>query len=273
MTILVTGATGTVGRHVVEQLVERGERVRALTRNPARASFPEGVEVVAGDLTVTATLTAAFEGVTAAHLINCGGDDLAVLQNGKEIVDLAVASGVRRVTVLSAWDDGPLEPAVQASSLEWTLVQPTEFMANALDWAQPIRESGEVREPFAATKTAMIHEADIAAVIVTALTEDGHAGESYFLTGPELLDVPEKLRLISEATGQEIRLVELTREQARAEMLAAGVPEEMIAFKFMVFGDLPWGPYAVMPTFEKVTGRPGRTFAQWATENADKFRA
>ncbi|MFC7718443.1 SDR family oxidoreductase [Nonomuraea recticatena] len=73
MTILVTGATGTVGRHVVEQLVERGERVRALTRNPGRASFPEGVEIVAGDLTVTASLTAAFEGVTAAHLINCGG--------------------------------------------------------------------------------------------------------------------------------------------------------------------------------------------------------
>ncbi|GAA2415375.1 NAD(P)H-binding protein [Nonomuraea africana] len=273
MTILVTGATGTVGRHVVEQLVERGERVRALTRNPARASFPAGVEVVAGDLTVTSTLEDAFAGVTAAHLINCGGDDLAVLQNGKEIVDLAVASGVRRVTVLSAWDDGPLEPAVQASSLEWTLVQPTEFMANALEWAQPIRESGEVREPFPGTKTAMIHEADIAAVIVTALTEEGHSGQSYFLTGPELLDVPDKLRRISDAIGREIGLVELTRDQARAEMLAAGVPEEMIAFKFMVFGDLPWGPYTVQPTLEKVTGRPGRTFAQWAAENADRFRA
>ncbi|GAA3786318.1 NAD(P)H-binding protein [Sphaerisporangium flaviroseum] len=273
MTILVTGATGTVGRHIVDELVQAGQRVRALTRRPAGAGLPGEVEVVAGDLTVTDTLVPAFDGVTGVHLINFGGDDYELLRNGQEIVELAVKSGVRRVTVLGGWDQGTLEPALRAGELGWTFVRPTEFMSNALQWAEVIRDEGVVREPFGDATTAMVHEADIAAVAARALVEDGHAGKTYGLTGPERLTTRDKVRIIGEAIGRDITFVELTEAQAREKMAAEGQPEHMIDFMINVFANVPEEPNIVNSTIEKVTGRPARTFAQWATEHADAFRA
>ncbi|MFC4587892.1 NmrA family NAD(P)-binding protein [Sphaerisporangium corydalis] len=273
MTILVTGATGTVGRRVAGELIQAGHRVRALTRDPSRANLPAGVEVVAGDLTVTDSLVPVFDGVTAAHLITFGGKDFGALRNGQEIVDLAVKAGVRRVTVLGGWDEGTLEPAVRAGALDWTFVQPTEFMSNALHWAEGVRAEGVVREPFGDATTAMVHEADIAAVAATALVRDGHAGRTYGLTGPERLTTRDKVRIIGEAIGREVRFVELTEAQARARMAAQGMPPELIDFLIGVFGDVPVEPNTVNSTIEEVTGRPARSFAQWAAENAAAFRA
>ncbi|RCG31795.1 NAD-dependent epimerase/dehydratase family protein [Sphaerisporangium album] len=272
MTFLVTGATGTVGRHVVDELVRGGHRVRALTRRPERAGMPAGVEVVAGDLTVTDSLRAAFDGVTGVHLINFGGDDYGLLRNGQEIVDLAVKAGVLRVTVLGGWDEGTLEPAVKASSLGWTYVRPTEFMSNALKWAEPIRTEGVVREPFGDATTAMVHEADIAAVAAAALAQDGHRGRTYGLTGPERLTTRDKVRVIGEAIGRAIQFIELSEQEAREKMAAEGQPQELIDFLIGVFGNVPEEPNIVNSNVEKVTGRPARTFAQWAAEHADAFR-
>jgi uncharacterized protein YbjT (DUF2867 family) len=272
MTILVTGATGTVGRHVVGELIQAGQRVRALTRDPSRANLPSEVEVVAGDLTVTDSLVPALDGVTGVHLINFGGDDYGLLRNGQEIVDLAVKAGVRRATVLGGWDEGTLEPAVKAGNLDWTFVRPTEFMSNALHWAETIRTEGVVQEPFGDATTAMVHEADIAAVAVRALMEEGHAGMTYGLTGPERLTIRDKVRVIGEAIGQEIRFVELTVEQARDKMAAEGQPQELIDFLINVFGNVPEEPNIVNSNIQKVTGRPARTFAEWAAEHADAFR-
>lgn len=271
MTYLVTGATGSVGRHVVDELLRAGHPVRALTRDPARAALPEGVQVVRGDLGRTETLAPALDGVTGVHLIDVGGANYAPLPNGQEIADLLARSGVRRVTLLSGWAPGTLEPAVTGGDLEWTYVQPTEFMANALAWTESVRAGGVVEEPFGATRTAMVHEADIGAVIATALTEDGHAGRSYGLTGPELLDMPAKVRVLGEALGREIAYVELTVEQMRERYRAQGVPEEMIAFQIEAFGEVPEGAYRVTPTVEQVIGRPPRTFRQWAEEHAEAF--
>ncbi|MGV9598582.1 NmrA family NAD(P)-binding protein [Streptosporangium sandarakinum] len=272
MTFLVTGATGTVGRHIVDELVRDGRRVRALTRDPGRAAMPAGVEVVAGDLTVTDSLVPAFDGVTGVHLINFGGDDYGLLRNGPEIAELAVKAGVRRVTVLGGWDQGTLEPAVQAAGLEWTFVRPTEFMSNALGWAEPIRTEGVVREPFGDATTAMVHEADIAAVAARALVEDGHAGRTYGLTGPERLSTRDKVRVIGETIGRPVRFVELTEEQARERMAAEGQPQELIDFLIGVFSNVPEEPNIVNDTVERVTGRPARTFARWVAEHADAFR-
>ncbi|MEU6996942.1 NAD(P)H-binding protein [Nonomuraea sp. NPDC046570] len=273
MTVLVTGATGNVGKHVIAHLAEAGRPVRALTRRPGKANFPEGVEVAEGDLTVAGSLERALDGVTAVHLINFGGDDYAPLGNGEEIVETLLKAGVGRVTLLSGWTESTLEPAVRAGDLEWTYIQPTEFMSNALDWAKTIRSGGEVREPFVNTKTVMVHEADIADVIVRGLTEDGHHGRTYGLTGAERLDVHDKLRIIGEAIGRTIPLVELTEEQFRTEAAANWVPDEMIEFQVRVFGDVAEDAYQVGPTVEEHTGRPARTFAQWARENASAFQA
>ncbi|MCP2167385.1 Uncharacterized conserved protein YbjT, contains NAD(P)-binding and DUF2867 domains [Goodfellowiella coeruleoviolacea] len=272
MTILVTGATGTVGRPLVEQLLAAGHRVRALTRDPGRANLPEGTEVVAGELADTASLAPAFAGVHAAHLITFNGADFAPLHNGAEIVDMAVRAGVRRVTVLRGdLDRGPLEQAVVASSLEWTDLAPVEFMSNALEWAESVRTEGVVREPFADAKSAMVHEADIAAVAATALTTDGHGGREYWLTGPQVFTPPEKVRTISEVLGREVRYVELSQDEVVAQWRRSGYSTSDIEFFLAMRTNPPEAGYTVLPTVEQVTGRPARTFAQWVRENAAAF--
>ncbi|MFD4218507.1 NmrA family NAD(P)-binding protein [Streptomyces griseus] len=273
MTILVTGATGTVGRRVVEQLLERGEHVRALTRDPARAELPAGVDVVRGDLTDPASLEPALDGVTGLHLITFGGGLFAPLETGEEILGLAREAGVRRVTVLHGGGGTPMESAVRASGFAWTVVMPVEFMANALEWAPGIRSEGVVREPFVDRLSAMVHESDIGAVAAVALTEDGHGGQEYLVTGPQVLTVRDKTAAVAAARGADVELVELTEEQALASWRGQGMPEDVIAFLIDVYRDTPPEGRTVIDTVEKVTGRPARTFAQWAEEHAEHFRA
>ena len=112
------------------------------------------------------------------------------------MIELAKQAGVKRVAVLVGYEEGPVEEALKNSGMEWTLVKPGEFMANILvDWRETIRSEGVVREVFGDALSARVHEADIAAVAVVALTENGHHGQSYILTGPESLSrreaVPE----------------------------------------------------------------------------------
>ncbi|MEU7000852.1 NAD(P)H-binding protein [Nonomuraea sp. NPDC046570] len=272
MTILVTGATGTVGRQLVEQLVRAGERVRALTRDPAAAGLPAEAEVVRGDLTKPDTLRPALEGVTGLHLITFGGDDGEPLQTGHEIVEMATKAGVRRVTVLGGWDPSTVEKALDDGELGWTFLRPVEFMANALDLAESIRTEGLVRAFDGGLRSAMVHEADIAAVAATALIHDGHAGKVYPLTGPQALTLPEKLSTISAAIGRAVELVPLTEEQAREEMRAAGCPDEYIEFAIQLEKNPPPEGSVVLSTVEEVTGRPARTFAQWVAERVHLFR-
>ncbi|MER5426983.1 NmrA family NAD(P)-binding protein [Streptosporangium roseum] len=274
MIILVTGATGNVGRPLVEQLLAAGHRVRALTRNPAKANLPAGAEVVAGNLAETASLSTAFAGVGAAHLISFDGADFSPLTNGPEIVELARKAGVRKVTVLKGEvTKSPLEKAVEAGGLEWTHLSPVEFMSNALEWAESVRTEGVVREAFAGARSAMIHEADIASVAATALTTDGHAGQEYWLTGPEALTPPEKVRTISDVLGRDVRYVELTKDEIVAEWRRTGYSDEDVEFFLAMRTDPPEAGYTVLPTVEEVTGRPARTFAQWVRENAAAFGA
>jgi uncharacterized protein YbjT (DUF2867 family) len=272
MTILVTGATGTVGRQVIAELLRRQEPVRALTRDPGKADFPAGVEVVRGDLTDPASLLPAFEGVRAAHLITFGGPMFAPLTTGPEIVELARKAGVRRATVLFGGDRTPLQDVVEASELEWTVLMPVEFMSNALEWAHGIRTEDVVREPFVGRLSAMVHEADIGAVAAVALTEDGHAGRTYTITGPEVLTLQDKVHALARARGRDIRLVELSETEARDQWAAAGLPPETVDFLIMVYGNTPPDGYTVLRTVEEVTGSPARTFHEWAREHAAAFR-
>ncbi|WDV55723.1 NAD(P)H-binding protein [Streptomyces coeruleorubidus] len=272
--ILVTGATGTVGRQVVAELLARGHEVRALTRDAAKAAFPAGVEVVEGDLTQPDGLAPALEGVTGLHLITFGGAAFTPLETGPRILELARSAGVRRITVLHGGGPTPLEDAVRADDgVHWTVLMPVEFMANALEWADGIVASGEVREPFVARLSAMVHEGDIGAVAAVALTEEGHGGQEYVITGPELLTVGDKVATIAAAVGRQVTLVELTEEQAVEQWRATGLPEDVIGFLLEAYGNTPEVGRTVVGTVEKVTGRPARTFAHWAAEHADAFKA
>ncbi|AQS71400.1 NAD(P)H-binding protein [Streptomyces pactum] len=272
--LLVTGATGTVGREVVAELLARGHAVRALTRDAAGAAVPDGAEVVQGDLTEPDTLAPALEGVTGLHLITFGGPYFTPLETGPRILELARAAGVRRVTVLHGGGPSLLEDAVRADDgVDWTVLMPVEFMANALEWADRIAASDEVREPFVSRLSAMVHEGDIGAVAAVALTEEGHGGREYVITGPELLTVGDKVAAVAAVRGREIALVELTEEQAVARWRAAGHPQDVIGFLLEAYGNTPEVGRTVVDTVEKVTGRPARTFARWAAEHADAFSA
>ncbi|MEU6988656.1 NAD(P)H-binding protein [Streptomyces sp. NPDC046324] len=274
--VLVSGATGTVGRQVVAELLARGHAVRALTRDAgkARAVLPASVEVAVGDLTDPETLAVALQGVTGLHLITFGGEAFAPLETGPRLMELAVKAGVRRVTVLHGGEDTPLERAVKESEgLDWTVVMPVEFMSNALEWAPGILAGDEVREPFADRLSAMVHEGDIGAVAAVALTEEGHGGRSYVVTGPEVLTLQDKVATLGAARGREIRLVELTEDEAVGQWRSAGLEEHVVAFLLEAYGNTPEAGRTVVDTVERVTGRPARTFAAWAADHADAFRA
>lgn len=270
MKILVTGATGNIGRHVVGQLLDAGHRVLALTRNPDRAELPAGAEVVRGDLTDASTLEPLLEGVEGLHLITFGGAVGEDLTNGHEIVEAARRAGVQRVTVLSGWDSTSVEDALRASDLPWTLISPVEIMFNTLEWADEVRTHGRV-SGMRDWASAILHEADIASVAVTALTEDGHGGKEYLLTGPEPLSTTDRVQILSEVTGQPIEFVLLNEQQERARLAGLGYPDDYIEFGIELAANQPPQAAVVLDTVREVTGRPARTFRQWAQENAAAF--
>nr|QKW93677.1 nucleotide-diphosphate sugar epimerase [Vitiosangium cumulatum] len=271
-TILVTGATGAVGRHLVHQLAAAGHRVRALSRRPAQANLPREIEVVQGDLSDAASLVHAFEGVSAVHLITFTGDNGESLSNGDEIIRLAERSGVRNATVLGGWDETSVEQALRGSSIGWTRLESVEFMANALEWAASIREEGVVRM-LATWPGAVVHEADIAAVAAVALTQEGHEGKRYPLSGPQALTPAERTAFIATAVGRHIAFETLSEDQERERLRSYGYPEDYVEFGIQLARNPPVQAASVVPTVEQVTGRPGRTFASWAFENAHAFRA
>ncbi|MFE6617139.1 NmrA family NAD(P)-binding protein [Amycolatopsis sp. NPDC057786] len=267
MTVLVTGATGNTGRHVVAELVRRGEHVRALTRNPSAAKLPAGVELVEGTHTAPETLTDAFEGVTRLHITVTAG----LADVGADLVKRAVDAGVRRMTVVWGGYVGPTEQAMAESGVEWTRLEPQEFMSNALTWVDSVRADGVVREPFD-LPSAVVHEGDIGAVAATALVEDGHSGKVYNLTGPEALTTSERIAILGSGVGRDIALERITRQQAIDRLLADGVSVADAEYVVGWHSDPPVEARTVVDTIEKVTGRPARTFAQWVAEHADRFK-
>lgn len=276
--VLVTGAGGTVGSHVVPGLLERGVRVRALTRDPARRAFPAGTEVAAGDLADPATLDGAFDGVDAVFLF-------PVAETAAQVVDRMRRAGVRRAVVLSSTSvtDGddtdfghrhhrPVEEAVERSGLEWTHLRAGEFMANDLD-SHPatVRAEGVIRAPHGDRPWAPVHEADIADAAVAALTGDGHHGKVYTLTGPELITLAHRAAAIGRALGREVRPVHLSDEQARELWISQGVPPQMCDW-LLWEPPADWDPAGLLSDdYERITGRPGRTYARWAADHRADF--
>ncbi|MEU1818892.1 NmrA family NAD(P)-binding protein [Streptomyces roseifaciens] len=270
MTTLVTGATGNTGRHVVAELVRRGEHVRALTRNPAAAAgrLPAGVELVAGTHTAPEKLDAALDGVSRLHITVTAG----LAEVGPELVRRAVGAGVRRITVVWGGGVGPVEQAVADSGVEWTRLEPQEFMSNTLNWIESVRAEGIVREPYD-FPSALVHEADIAAVAAVALLDDGHAGRAYNLTGPESLTPRERIAILSRVVGRDIAFAPITHEQALDRLMATGVPRADAEYVIGWYAASSEDSKTVVDTVQQVTGRPARTFAQWAAEHAERFQA
>ncbi|WP_232661512.1 NAD(P)H-binding protein [Pseudonocardia sp. TRM90224] len=272
--IVVTGATGHVGGELVRQLAERGEAARAVVRKPD-AVLPEGVELAVGDLSRPDSLREAFAGADALFLL--AGYPEAVL-------DEARAAGITRVALLSGGSavieesDNAVseymiatEKAVRASGLAWTFLRPAGFMSNTLEWVPQLAAGDVVRAPFAGVPIAVIDPADIAAVALEALTSDAHAGVGYALSGPDPLVPADRLRILGEVLGRDLRFVAEPDEEAWERMTAI-MPERYVRAFFSFYVDGTLDESVVHPTVAEVTGRSPRTFEQWATAHADAFR-
>jgi uncharacterized protein YbjT (DUF2867 family) len=279
--ILVTGATGNVGRQVVSQLLATDARVRALTRNPDAAGLPPGVEVVRGDLTVPEALGGCLDGVDVVFLVWTAPADAA-----PAAVD-RMAKHARRIVFLSSPHQTPhpffqqpnpladatrgIERSIEASGLRWTFLRPGMFATNSLSWWAPqIRAGDVVRWPYAAAPTAPIHERDIAAVAVRALLEAGHDGAEYVLTGPQSLSQLEQVMTIGDVIGRPLRFEEMSPEEARREMRA---PAPIVNMLLAAWAAAIGQPALVTSTVAEITGSPARTFRDWVTDHAEEFQA
>jgi uncharacterized protein YbjT (DUF2867 family) len=292
VTILVTGATGNVGRQVVAQLVRDGQPVRAMTRRPRAGRLPDGAEVVRGDFERPDTWPAALDGVQSVYLF-----PFVYAATDHGFIDEAVKAGVTRFVVHSAaaagftpgtGGDGALgrhlseereahrglELLVEASGAEWTHVRPGLLAVNALRWADQIRTGRVVRGPYAAAGYPVVHEADVADVAVAALLTDDHVGAAYTVTGPRKVSQAEQVTAIGAAVGVHVRFEEIDPAEARGRWLRDGLDEDTADWMIAVLADALDGPGALPPTdtYLRVTGRPPRTFAQWADDHAADFR-
>jgi uncharacterized protein YbjT (DUF2867 family) len=277
--ILVTGATGTVGRQVVTQLSELGAAVRAVTRDPRSAGLPADVEAVRADLADPASLEPRLAGVDSAFLVWPFSAPGLAAGPGARLVEV-LARHVSRIVYLSAeaaarrpesfW--ATMERLIEASGAQWTFLRPTGFAANTLMWADQIRGHGVVRWPYGAAARSLIHERDIAAVAVAALTDERHAGQKYLLTGPEVITQAGQAGVIGDVIGAAVRWEELAPEEARQQLLAAWGDPGFVDSALAAWAGLVTHPEPVTATVREITGVPARTFRQWAADHISDFR-
>ncbi|WP_414939085.1 NAD(P)H-binding protein [Amycolatopsis sp. cmx-11-51] len=278
--ILVTGATGRVGGSVVSQLLDKGLSVRALVRDPQRALLPDGVHVVRGDLADPGSLGLALEGVDSVFLVWPTMEaDHAASQTIAEI-----ARRVRHIVYLSSngvsedttegilGSHAKLERLIEDSGVEWTFLRPGGFAANTLAWAEQIQAEGVVRWVHGAARRALIHERDIAAVGVMALTEEGLKGARPTITGPEAITQFEQAQAIGAAIGRPVRFEEVTPEDARQELFA-GLPPALVDGILAAHAAMVTQPEMVTDTVEQLTGTSARTFGEWAADHAADFKS
>ncbi len=272
----VTGATGNAGGGVLRALVGAGAMARALVRRQD-AALPGGVEPVVGDLNRPESFADALEGVSGLFLLS-GYDNMV------DTLARARRARVSRVVLLSssAAPGGGLsnavaryhiisERAVRASGLAWTFLQPNSLMSNTLQWVPQLRAGDTVRGPFGDVRIAPIDPDDLGAVAAEALTSAAHEGRSYRLSGPESLRPADRLAVLARVLGRDLRFESQSNEEARAEMTGTMPAPYVDAFMdFFAEGNLDESQ--VLPTVEQLTGRPPRTFEQWATAHAAAFR-
>ncbi|MFF5213461.1 NAD(P)H-binding protein [Streptosporangium sp. NPDC000396] len=267
--ILVTGATGNVGGEVVHALMNAGQPVRALVRDPA--GLP--VEQVVGDLDRPSSLAAALDGVRAVFLLPGYPDIPGLLrQAGVERVVLLSSLAAVSTDTRNAVSEYMIrsETAVRESGLAWTFLRPNAFMSNALRWLPQLRTGDVVADAFGDVPIASVDPCDIAAVAVRALLDPGHEGRVYPLSGPERLLPAQRLAILADVLGRDLHFHALSDEEARADM-AGRVPEEYIRAFFSFYSDRTLDESQIYPTVEKLTGTPPRTFRQWALAHRAAF--
>ncbi|GAA3517933.1 SDR family oxidoreductase [Actinocatenispora rupis] len=282
--LLITGATGHIGRELVRELDARRATFRILVRDPARATdLPDRAVRVVGDLDSPATLAPALDGVERLFLLVPGTG----LEHTRHALDAATAAGVRHVVLVSSYaalgDPVPAmgrwhrerERMVRASGIPATILRPTGFTSNALDWLPTIRAGGYVLDPVGPGRAAPVDPADIAAVAAHVLTGDGHEHREYLLSGAETLTVAEQVRILSAAVGRDLTVrpvddpadaVRFRYPHGAPPALAEALVEGLRLMRADTVG-------VRSDTVRRILGRAPRTFADWCARNAHAFPA
>lgn len=279
--ILITGATGHVGKHLISLLHAKGYPVRALVRDRTRAAaLPDEVEVVVGDLAHPETLLTAFAGVEHVFLMDASHG----LDFTRNAVAAAKDTGVHRIVNLSSIGAGldpmPImgrsfverEAMIRESGIAWTFLRPSTFMSNALWWLPSLKAEGVVRDPIGPGRTASIDPDDIAVVAAIALTQDGHTSHTYTLTGNELQTVQQQVEIVATVLGWRIEYVEITPEEDAQVARTRGMDSASVAviknLNELFRAD---GAAVITQDVEEVTGQQPASFERWCRRNASAF--
>jgi uncharacterized protein YbjT (DUF2867 family) len=281
--IVIIGATGNVGRPLVDCLLHDGLDVRAVSRDAGQAHLPADVEVVEADPRRPESLRRAFRGATAVFL-----NARATGRSVTPLLELAAVSGVRRAVALAASnveDDDVLQPsrqrgdfnaelemAVGRSGLDWVSLRPTVFASNYLAlWSAQARAGTIISGPYGAAQSAPIDERDLAAVAARALTDPGLVGRRLLLTGPRSYSVAELVAVIGRAVDRQLVYQEQPPELARRALLAVGLPEGFVDGYLQVQALATTRPALVSSTVSEILGRPAITFDRWAADHRAAF--
>ena len=282
--IRITGATGNVGAELVKRLSERGEKVRAFVRRGSHggAIAVREAEIVAGDFREPSSFLPALKGIERLFLLIPSSKDVERQQ--KDFVDAAKQSGVRHIVKLSQLDarkdsrgrfqryHGNVETHIEKSGIAYTFLRPNLFMQALLNFRAAIVSQGVLYAPAGNGRVSIVDVRDIAAVAERALTEAGHEGKVYEITGPEALTHGEMAATLSHGLGQTVKHVDLSPTAFREALLSFGLP--------------PWQAEGVVEDYEQyrngeasaissavrdVTGQEPHTFGKFAEDYAQKF--
>ena len=282
-TVLVTGATGTVGCDVANQLSRKGPAVRAGVRDrvKARKRFGDEIDLVPFDFQDVGSFGGALDGVGKVFLLPPMIPSQVELTNA--FVDAAKRAGVRHVVKLSAIgaDAAPPftvgkwhaanEQHIRESGLGFTFLRPNSFMQNFITYFPP--SEGAIYLPWGNGTASFVDTRDVASVAADVLTSDGHEGKIYTLTGPVALGIADVARILAGVAGRDINYVDVPETAARNGMLQAGIPKwqvDALMELHAINKQNRWS--AVTSDVEKVTGKPATDFAQFARDHVEKFR-
>jgi uncharacterized protein YbjT (DUF2867 family) len=284
--ILVTGATGNVGSAVVAELTAKGTPFRAFVRDEqrARARLGSDVELAVGDFDDPGSIARALDGVEAVFLSSA--DQPNKVAHETAVIDAARAAGVRRIVKTSTvgaeavsplppfdWH-GRIEAHLEASGIPSVVLHSYFYMTNLLSSAEPVRQMGKLFAPLGGAKIAMIDPRDTGAVAAVALTDDEYDGKILDLSGPETITYEQVAEELSATTGGSVEFVNIPDAAARETFVQMGFPDWLLAHFDHLFPLLRSGVVAQpTDTVRAVTGREPRSFAQWASDHADAFRA
>lgn len=281
--ILVTGATGTIGSQVVRHLSSRGINSRVAIHSSSKAEMLKGmaVEICWLDYDKPKTMEAALQGIDKLFLLTPDLENQVSM--AEQMIDLAKKAGVSHIVRSSAYGvdlekdftfariHGQVEQYIRASGLVYTMLRPNVFMENFIKLYPAI--DGKFYLPLGSGKVSYVAVQDIAAVAVEVLTQPGHAGKVYDLTGPEALSMYQITEMLTQALDKSFTYVEVSEDTIRKEMQVAGIPDGSIHALLEAFGIFKASLLSsVTNDIEKVTGRKATTFIQFAQENLHAFK-